>query len=271
MEKQHSIIKMDSGFAQIPNELINNSSLSAKARFFYCYLMAKPNDWKFYNNKIIADTGIKIDTLRKCANELIGLGWVVKIQDKNEDGTFGGNKFIINSYPYQYQKSRCLKNSATVKSVTEKIRDGKNQAHNNTNFNTNKENNNKKEQKDLFGNDAKGVSFLPVDVLNYLNLRLKEKSPTRRGYGATDSNLKNIKSILRSKKVKYNLSDFKGVIDFKMSEWWGEEKTRKWIRPSTLFGDKFDQYLTEASESETKTDWGNNNFVEGASCENDLL
>lgn len=125
----------------------------------------------------------------------------------------------------------------------------------------------------LFGEEEKiEVNFLPEDILNHLNSELKKKIPTKRGFGPVDSNLKDIKARIRDKKVKYTLNDFKAVIEFKIHAWHGKEKTRKWLRPSTLFGEKFDQYLSEALESnENGQNWGNNNFVESKSDANDLL
>ena len=42
----------------------------------------------------------------------------------------------------------------------------------------------------------------------------------------------------------YKVDNFKVVIDKKSTEWEGTEQA-KYLRPSTLFGDKFDEYLTQ--------------------------
>lgn len=49
----------------------------------------------------------------------------------------------------------------------------------------------------------------------------------------------------------YNYNDFKKVIDKKWNEWKGT-KFEKYVRPSTLFGNKFETYLNEQSNSEAK-------------------
>lgn len=41
----------------------------------------------------------------------------------------------------------------------------------------------------------------------------------------------------------YRLDDFKKVVDNKASEWQGDSKMWKYMRPATLFGSKFDDYL----------------------------
>ena len=47
----------------------------------------------------------------------------------------------------------------------------------------------------------------------------------------------------------YTYDDLIAVINFKFEEWAGTDMA-KYLRPSTLFGDKFDQYLAEARKQE---------------------
>ncbi len=44
----------------------------------------------------------------------------------------------------------------------------------------------------------------------------------------------------------FSLEDFKRVIDWKTSEWLGNEKMERYLRPETLFGTKFESYLNES-------------------------
>ena len=45
----------------------------------------------------------------------------------------------------------------------------------------------------------------------------------------------------------YTLSDFRRVIDKKCAEWLGDNRMRAFLRPSTLFGSKFENYLNSAA------------------------
>lgn len=45
------------------------------------------------------------------------------------------------------------------------------------------------------------------------------------------------------------VEDFKKVIDNKASEWLADEKMSKYLRPSTLFGNKFDEYRNESKNN----------------------
>lgn len=44
----------------------------------------------------------------------------------------------------------------------------------------------------------------------------------------------------------FSLEDFKRVIDWKTSEWLGNDKMERYLRPETLFGTKFESYLNES-------------------------
>ena len=55
----------------------------------------------------------------------------------------------------------------------------------------------------------------------------------------------------------FTLEDFKTVIDAKVFQWNNEPEFKKYLRPSTLFGSKFEEYLNEAKvkRSETKNNY----------------
>ena len=114
-------------FSMIPNELINDNSISDRARFLYCFLVAKPDTWKFYNKNLAKDLGYSIDTLRKYMNELIESGWVEKIEHK-----FDANTYIF----YEFKQGE-----TTNLNVSEKTRHGESDTHSNTVLNTSNTNN----------------------------------------------------------------------------------------------------------------------------------
>jgi len=78
-------------------------------------------------------------------------------------------------------------------------------------------------------------------IINYLNLVLKTRY---------SSKTKATRELINARlKEKYTLDDFKQVIDIKNSEWSGDSKTAVWLRPSTLFGNKFESYLNQKPKS----------------------
>ena len=96
-------------------------------------------------------------------------------------------------------------------------------------------------------NITKNISYNYKDVIDYLN----EK--TGKNYKPVETNNKLIRARY---KEGYTLEDFKAVIDYKTSKWKGTE-WEKYLRPSTLFGNKFETYVNEIpnrSISFTKTE-----------------
>ena len=76
-------------------------------------------------------------------------------------------------------------------------------------------------------------------IINYLN----KKASTN--YKAST---KNTQSFINARiKEGYTVEDFKKVIDSKSKDWLNTEFD-KYLRPSTLFGTKFENYLNEANK-----------------------
>ena len=81
-------------------------------------------------------------------------------------------------------------------------------------------------------------------VIDYLNEKTERTGKDR--YSSTSIKTKTlIKSRLRE---KYELEDFKIVIDKKCKEWLGTDM-EKYLRPETLFGNKFESYLKQKTGS----------------------
>lgn len=103
--------------------------------------------------------------------------------------------------------------------------------------------------KDRLGKDSKPLSgnpdHIPYDeIISYLNQ-------------VTSKSFKNVethKKLIRARwNEKATLGDFKKVIDNKSSEWLGTDMA-KYLQPSTLFGNKFDQYLNQMNTVKQKGD-----------------
>jgi uncharacterized phage protein (TIGR02220 family)/predicted phage replisome organizer len=82
-----------------------------------------------------------------------------------------------------------------------------------------------------------------ISIISYLN----EKAGT--GYKPTTAKTKSaIKARLSE---GFKIDDFKTVIDKKCSEWLGDPKMEKYLRPETLFGTKFEGYLNARVSKQT--------------------
>ena len=111
----------------------------------------------------------------------------------------------------------------------------------NKNTNTNKDTNKNKKSVET------DVSSLPSFLIGYLN----EKAGTN--YNVTKSVSKQIEGLVAD---GYSPDQMRTVIDRKCDEWLTDEKMRTYLRPSTLFGEKFSEYLSApiSMKSERKQD-----------------
>ena len=123
-------------------------------------------------------------------------------------------------------KQQLFNNNVTNKSEQlQQVEDDKQQQSNNnvTTLSKKKENNN-------------NIYSLVIDYLN------KKASTNYR------ASTKNTQSFINARvKEGYAVEDFKKVIDSKSREWLGTD-FEKYLRPATLFGTKFENYLNEANK-----------------------
>ena len=83
-----------------------------------------------------------------------------------------------------------------------------------------------------------------AEIINYLN----EKS--HKNFRPTT--VKTISLIKARFNEKFNVNDFKKVIDVKTKQWLNNEEFEKFLRPETLFGNKFEGYLNESKKIKSK-------------------
>ena len=96
-------------------------------------------------------------------------------------------------------------------------------------------------------NNTNILNNIYSSVIDYLN-RKTERTGKEKYSSTSPKTQKLIKARLRE---KYELEDFKTVIDKKCKEWLGTDM-EKYLRPETLFGNKFESYLKQKTG-------GNNN------------
>jgi uncharacterized phage protein (TIGR02220 family) len=123
----------------------------------------------------------------------------------------------------------------------------------NVNVNVNVSENEIKETKVLpIGNNAPDFSQrnerlakAMETVIPYLN--------SKAGTSFKQNNKATERLIAARLKEGYGWSDFKTVIDNKVAEWIGNKEMKPYLRPSTLFGTKFEAYLqTSVAETSAK-------------------
>lgn len=105
---------------QVPRDLICDNTLSDRARFVYCFMACKPDNWDFYMKPLADDLGYSVDTLRKYINELEKAGWLTK-GDQNHDLEEGKKKKLWGAREYILHAQKVQRESDT-----ENFRHGKN-------------------------------------------------------------------------------------------------------------------------------------------------
>ena len=135
---------------------------------------------------------------------------------------------------------RCNKNRENVKKRYERIRsntnvyDGIRSYTNATNTNTNTNTNKDKDTDTDTKSHESDTDDIPLSLISYLNQK------TGSSYKVDADITGRIISLFGQ---GYSVEDMRTVIDRKCAEWCDDEKMRSYLRPSTLFGDKFAEYL----------------------------
>lgn len=78
-------------------------------------------------------------------------------------------------------------------------------------------------------------------IITYLNRKTGRTGRSKFRYTSPRSQ----KLLIDRFRDGYNLEDFKRVIDIKFHEWFYDEKMKKYLRPTTLFGNKFKLYAMQ--------------------------
>ncbi len=145
---------------------------------------------------------------------------------------------------FDFFNLKCFKNSVTSCSKI-KEQDTENFSINNNIYNidyiNNNKNNNIKEKENII-KEKENI----IEIINYLN------SKTHKQYRYTTSKTQ---SLIKARfKEGFNVDDFKKVIDIKTNQWMGTE-WEQYLRPETLFGTKFENYLNQNGTIKNRPDW----------------
>lgn len=90
----------EKGWTAIPNHIINNNQLSAKAKCLWVYINSKPDEWDFSISGTCAQMKEGREAIRKACQELESWGLLTR-QQNNEKGVFGCSEWILSDVPYE--------------------------------------------------------------------------------------------------------------------------------------------------------------------------
>ena len=101
------------------------------------------------------------------------------------------------------------------------------------------------------------------EIIEYLN------DQTGRRYSHTAN--KNQDLIKARWNEGFRVEDFKQVIDTKVKDWGNDSKMNQYLRPVTLFSNKFDDYLNQGATAIQTTKPSGNNYIDDWSEFEDML
>ena len=207
-----------SNYTVMSNTHLQDKSLSLKGKGLLSVMLSLPDSWEYTIAGLVAiskenETAVKstLDELKKC-----GYLIVTKLTPaQTESGRF---EYLYDIYEQPQQKETEEKQSAEKQGIESLVVE--NQGQLNTNPCTTKKSNTNKE--------------IYIAVIDYLN----SKAGTH--YKASS---KATQQHINARLAEgYAVDDFKRVIDKKCADWIGTD-FEQYLRPSTLFGSKFENYL----------------------------
>lgn len=197
--------------------MINELGLKGAELPVFAIIYSFSQDNKSYFNgslNYIAEfTGLTKRGVIKVIQRLVDRKYVIKEQ-------WTENGITYNRYKINYKVVNDVHRGGELRSpgvVNESAKGGERRSPNN---------------KEIINNDNKDIK----DIVDYLN----EKAGTK--YRVGKDTKRHITARLNE---GYTVDDFKTVIDKKVDEWLGDAKMAQYLRPSTLFGTKFDTYLNQ--------------------------
>ena len=82
-------------FTVLYNSMITDKRLSLKAKGLFAVMMSRPEGWEFSVSGLAAFTGVGKDAIRNTLAELETVGYLIREQSHQGNGTFGGNVYIL--------------------------------------------------------------------------------------------------------------------------------------------------------------------------------
>lgn len=104
-------LKIENKYAVTPNELLNDSNISLKAKGLFGFIQSKPDGWDFSAERIALQTKDGRDGVQVALRELESFGYLSRKRYQDDKGfwqveytltdngkTYGGNSSVGNSY-----------------------------------------------------------------------------------------------------------------------------------------------------------------------------
>lgn len=244
------LIKKDRGnYTNTSNLIIRDDRLHWNSRGIFVYLWSQANEWQFYVKEVVKHSPGGETELRTALKELEKYGYLKRTPRHGQSGSFNGMDWILSDVgglnrhtgspddgsinENQPKESDYPSSAKPVERETRRTENLTLRNNNNKNYQQQEVTKISKEDIDSSTNVEHHIPY--EEIVDYLNRK------TSANYKSTT---KPTQRLIKARWHEgYRLDDFKKVVDNKASEWQGDSKMWKYMRPATLFGSKFDDYL----------------------------
>ena len=235
---------MSKGYGTIPKLVMQHEDLSIEAKAIYAYLasFAGAGDTAYPSVSIMCKhLGISKDRFYRHRKALLDNDFIRITQHQNEGG-WSNNLYTVVSMPQPQNKDTQNKDTQN-KDTQNKDTINNSSINNSINKNINKDH-----------STAKAERIPYKEIIDHLN------EQTGRRYSHTAN--KNQDLIRARWNEGFRVDDFKRVIDTKVKDWGNDSKMNQYLRPVTLFSNKFDEYLNQGTTVIQTTKPSGNNYIE---------
>lgn len=221
-------------FTTVDNGFIRDSSLSLKAKGLMLTFLSLPDDWEFTERWLRTQCSDGETSVSSAINELIEAGYLTRERERKTDGTMGSMIYTIFETPRSQEPIR----ENPVRETAPQLNT------NNTLNNTVSNIPNTESTKYIYSSDSEKHDI--ERIVSFLN-----RSTHQRYSPKSQSTISHIRARFRE---GFTPDDFRRVIDAMTDAWIDDPKMRVYLRPSTLFGTKFESYLNQALLAEGEDD-----------------
>lgn len=238
-------INKPSYYTVMPAVVRYDDRLKANEKILYSEIvtLASKNGYCYASNKYLSEIyGVSIVSISNWINRLIDLGYL-----KKEDEFLNDTGYIVKRKLFPIGDIDILNKSLIYIKENFKGDIKENFKDNNTSINTINNNN-------IYSRVDEKNEEIIISVINYLN----EKAD--KNYKSTTQKTK---SLINARiKEGFTFDDFKKVIDTKTQQWKLSADMNRYLRPETLFGNKFESYLQEKNIDNRASNNASNRFAD---------
>ena len=229
-----SVIRVNKNrdYTVMSNYHFKDKSLSLKAKGLLSQMLSLPEEWDYTIAGLTAINKENISAIKSALDELKTCGYLIVTKLMPDKTASGRIEYIYDIYEQPHKKQ------AGEKQDIENLSLENQDVENDRQYNTYKSNTD-----DKGTNKSKTDNEYIKNIVEYLNAKADTKYRA-----STESTARHVRARLNE---GFSVDDFYTVIDKKVAEWKGTDM-EKYLRPETLFGSKFENYLNAKTRSGQK-------------------